>query len=131
MLRLPHGSEPRRACGDLRDQPGFTDGRQLQANRKTLKGLESHMNPVLLTVWAALTVAFLALLVYRGQLTRYEDEQLFLNESGTQHEREMKNTINRKIDRIQPFVRIVGGAAGLATACAVGIYVWNAWQQIQ
>ena len=89
------------------------------------------MNPLLLTVWAALAFSFLALLVYRGQLTRYEDEQLFLNESGTQHEREMKSAIVRKVQRIQPVVQIVGGAAGLVTACAVGMYVWNAWQSIQ
>ncbi len=89
------------------------------------------MNPLLLTVWAALTFSFLALLVYRGQLTRYEDEQLFLNESGTQHEREMKSAIVRKVQKLQPIVSVVGGAAGLVTACAVGTYVWHAWQAIQ
>jgi hypothetical protein len=88
------------------------------------------MNPVLLSVWAALTICFLALLVYRGQLTRYEDEQLFLNDTNTR-EREMQTAIVRRIEKIQPVVRLVGGAAGLATACAVGMYVWNAWKNIQ
>jgi hypothetical protein len=88
------------------------------------------MNPLLLSVWAALTMCFVGLLVYRGQLTRYEDEQLFLNDNNT-HEREMQTTIVRKIEKLQPIVRLVGGAAGLVTACAVGIYVYNAWQQIQ
>jgi predicted membrane-bound spermidine synthase len=85
----------------------------------------------LLIVWAALTICFLALLVYRGQLTRYEDEQLFLNDSIHNNERELQTTIVRKIHKIQPVVRLVGGAAGLVTVCAVGIYVWNAWKQIQ
>jgi len=89
------------------------------------------MNPLLLIVWAALTICFLALLVYRGQLTRYEDEQLFLNDSIHNNERELQTTIVRKIHKIQPVVRLVGGAAGLVTVCAVGIYVWNAWKQIQ
>ena len=88
------------------------------------------MNPLLLSVWAALTICFLALLVYRGQLTRYEDEQLFLNDTNTR-EREMQTAIVRRIEKIQPVVRLVGGAAGLATACAVGMYVWNAWKNIQ
>jgi hypothetical protein len=88
------------------------------------------MNPLLLSVWAALTICFLALLVYRGQLTRYEDEQLFLNDTNTR-EREMQTAIVRRIEKIQPVVRLVGGAAGLATACAVGMYVWNAWKSIQ
>jgi hypothetical protein len=89
------------------------------------------MNPLLLTVWAVLTLCFLALLVYRGQLTRYEDEQLFLNDSIHANEREMQTMIVRKIHKIQPVVRLVGGAAALVTVCAVGIYVWNAWKQIQ
>lgn len=89
------------------------------------------MNPVLLTVWAVLTACFLALLVYRGQLTRYEDEQLFLNDEGNSKAREMQTRIVRRIQQIQPVVRVVGGAAGLVTACAVGIYVYQAWQSIQ
>ena len=89
------------------------------------------MNPLLLTVWAALTFCFLALLVYRGQLTRYEDDQLFLSDDVKQHERQQQTTIVRKIQKLQPFVRIIGGAAGLVTACAVGLYVWDAWQHIQ
>ncbi len=89
------------------------------------------MNPVLLIVWAVLTACFLALLVYRGQLTRYEDEQLFLNDDARTAEREQHSNIVRRINRIQPLVRIVGAAAGLVTVCAVGIYVWDAWQRIQ
>ena len=89
------------------------------------------MNPLLLIVWAALTFCFLALLVYRGQLTRYEDEQLFLNDSIKQRERQQQTTIVRKIHKLQPFVRVIGGAACLVTVCAVGLYVWDAWQHIQ
>ncbi len=88
------------------------------------------MNPVLLTVWAVLTACFLALLVYRGQLTRYEDEQLFLNDTTTNEEQRQSNIV-RRINRLEPVVRGVGAAAGIATACAVGIYVWDAWKSIQ
>ena len=89
------------------------------------------MNPVLLTAWAVLTACFLALLVYRGQLTRYEDEQLFLNDEGNTNSRDLQTNIVRRIQQIQPIVRVVGGAAGLVTAFAVGTYVWQAWQSIQ
>ena len=34
--------------------------------------------PVLLIVWAAILACFLGLLAYKGQLTRYEEDQLFL-----------------------------------------------------
>jgi hypothetical protein len=88
------------------------------------------MNSILLIVWAVLIVCFLALLVYRGQLSRYEDEQLFLGDEVTP-EQEMQQNLVRKLEKIDPFVKIVGGAAGLATAFAVGLYVWDAWQHLQ
>ena len=88
------------------------------------------LNPVLLTLWAVLSACFIALLIYRSQLTRYEDEKLYLNE-GEAHQQESHRSIVRRINHIQPVVRVIGGAASLVTLCAVGIYVWNAWQTIQ
>lgn len=96
-----------------------------------LKGKEIAMNSILLIVWAVLIVMFLALLVYRGQLSRYEDDQLFLNNDTVTPEQEMQQILIRRLQKIDPIVKIVGGAAGLATACAVGLYVWDAWQKLQ
>lgn len=88
------------------------------------------LNPVLLTLWAVLSASFVALLIYRSQLARYEDEKLYLNE-GEARQQESHRSIVRRINHIQPVVRAIGGAASLVTLCAVGIYVWNAWQTIQ
>lgn len=88
------------------------------------------LNPVLLTLWAVLSACFVALLIYRSQLARYEDEKLYLNE-GEARQQESHRSIVRRIKLIQPVVRIIGGAASLVTLCTVGIYVWNAWQSIQ
>ena len=43
--------------------------------------LDSAINaiPLMLTIWAAVTACFVAILTYRGQLTRYEQERLFLS----------------------------------------------------
>lgn len=87
------------------------------------------IHPVLLTIWAVLAAAFFALLLYRGQLSRYEDDQIFLNTESQAHE-EQHSQIVRRVRQIQPLVRIFGGAAGLVTAGVVGIYVWQAWQTI-
>ena len=54
-------------------------------------------NPILLFVWAALAICFFALLMYRGQLTRYEDEQLFLNEDTNRVEQEQQTQIVRRV----------------------------------
>lgn len=91
------------------------------------------MNPVLLTIWAVLGASFLALLVYRGQLTRYEDDRLFLNDeqSHAAEHAERHTQLVRKIHRIQPLVTVLGGAAALVTVSVVSIYVWDAWQRIQ
>ena len=94
------------------------------------EGKEIFMYSILLVVWAVLIVCFLALLVYRGQLARYEEEQLFLGDEVSQ-EQEQQEALVRRLQKIDPIVKIVGGAAGLATAGAVGVYVWDAWQRLQ
>lgn len=89
------------------------------------------LNPILLTIWAVLAVTFFGLLIYRGQITRYEDEQLFIGDSATKHSMEEQNEIINRVQRLQPIVRIVGTAASLMTAFAVGLYVWDAYQRMR
>ena len=91
------------------------------------------MNPILMIVWAVLAASFMGLLVYRGQLTRYEDDQLFLNDdqpNAAAHAREHTQLV-QKIEKLRPIVTALGGAAGLVTASVVGMYVWDAWKRIQ
>ncbi|HXB63209.1 MAG TPA: hypothetical protein VNU94_10210 [Acidobacteriaceae bacterium] len=75
---------------------------------------------------AAVLVCFLALLAYRAQVTRYEDDQLFLSDESGQHERAAQAAIVQKVDKIGPLVRILGGATALMTVSIIGIYVWDA-----
>ncbi|MEO6805685.1 MAG: hypothetical protein ABI286_02595 [Edaphobacter sp.] len=86
--------------------------------------------PVLLIIWAAIVACFLGLLAYKGQLTRYEEDQLFLSETAS-HEQELQSEIIRKVTRLQPFVRIFGVAAGLMTAGILGIFTYDAWQHLK
>jgi hypothetical protein len=85
--------------------------------------------PVLLIIWAAIAACFLALLAYKGQLTRYEEDQLFLNDNVT-HEQQVQTEIVRKVNQIQPFVRVLGVAAAAMTAGIVGIFTYDAWQHL-
>jgi hypothetical protein len=89
------------------------------------------VNPILLTIWAALAVCFIGLLMYRGQLTRYEDDQLFLNDDANSSEKELQTKIVQRVNRIEPVLRIFGGAAGLVTVGIVGMVVYDAWRRIQ
>ncbi|WP_433973516.1 hypothetical protein [Tunturiibacter lichenicola] len=86
--------------------------------------------PVLLIVWAVFAACFLALLAYKGQLTRYEEDQLFLNET-VSHEQQVQSEIVRKVNRIAPFVRVFGVAAAVMTAGIVGIFTYDAWQHLR
>ncbi len=81
--------------------------------------------PTLLIIWASLVACFVGLLTYRGQLTRYEDDQLFLAENNPDGQRQQYDIV-RRVNQVQPFVRLFGGAAGLMTAGIVGIWVADA-----
>ena len=86
--------------------------------------------PVMLIVWAVIAACFLALLAYRGQLTRYEEDQLFLNEAES-NEQQQQSEIVRKVNKIQPFVRVLGVATAVMTAGIVGIFTYDAWQHLK
>lgn len=81
--------------------------------------------PTLLVVWASLVACFVGLLTYRGQLTRYEDDQLFLNDQNPEEQQQQYNIV-RRVNQVQPLVRLFGGAAGLLTVSIVGIWVADA-----
>ncbi|MBN9614456.1 MAG: hypothetical protein BGO25_10030 [Acidobacteriales bacterium 59-55] len=89
----------------------------------------SHL-PVLLIVWAAVAACFLALLAYRGQLTRYEEDQLFLTDNHS-NEQDEQTEIIRKVNKIKPIVNIFGYAAALMTIGIVGIFTYDAWQHLR
>ena len=85
------------------------------------------MSPMLILwiVWAGVLAILLILLAYRGTLTRYEEDQLFLDEA-EDHQKKEQNEILAKVNKIQPFVRIATGATCVLTACILGIYIWDA-----
>ena len=85
--------------------------------------------PVLLIIWAAIAACFLGLLAYKGQLTRYEEDQLFLSDIRS-NEQQLQGEIVRKVTKIQPFVRVFGVAAAVMTAGIIGIFTYDAWQHL-
>jgi hypothetical protein len=84
----------------------------------------------MLVIWGVVTISFLALVAYRSQITRYEEDQLFLNDNNG-HEQQEQNEIVRKIRKLQPYVRLLGGAASLVTVSIVGLWFYDAWQRLR
>ncbi|MGC2637320.1 MAG: hypothetical protein WA294_09065 [Acidobacteriaceae bacterium] len=85
--------------------------------------------PVVWIVWAAVITFLLILLVYRSNLTRYEEDQIFLDESGNHQKKEQEDLLV-KVNKIQPVIRIVGTATGALTVVIIGLYVWDAVQHL-
>lgn len=81
--------------------------------------------PVLWIVWAGVAAILLILLGYRGTLTRYEEDQIFLDEAENHQALEQSNILV-KVRKIQPYVRLAIGATCVMSACILGLYVWDA-----
>ena len=81
--------------------------------------------PVLWIVWGVVAGVLLIMLGYRGTLTRYEEDQIFLNEA-TSMESQEQSDIQRKLEKIRPFLAIMLWVVSALTLVILGIYVRNA-----
>jgi hypothetical protein len=84
----------------------------------------------LLIAWGVLTAALIALLIYRGTLTMHEDDQLFLGESESHIAKEQLE-IMQKVNRLGPFVKVLGTASAVLILTIAGIAVYQGLTQVQ
>jgi hypothetical protein len=84
----------------------------------------------LLIAWGVLTIILIALLIYRGTLTMHEDDQLFLDESEAHMAREQVE-IMQKVNRLGPFVKVLGTASAVLILAIAGIAVYQQMTQVQ
>ena len=77
---------------------------------------------VLWVAWGVVAAILLVLLGYRGTLTRYEEDQIFLNETGGIEAQE-QGEIQRKLEKIRPFLVTTVWAIGMLTVVILGLYV--------
>ena len=84
-----------------------------------------HVAPALWIVWGVFAAVLLMVLLYRGTISRYEDDQLFLDDiSDRQHQE--NDAIIRKLNKLQPVLRALTGVTTILTATILGIYAWDA-----
>jgi hypothetical protein len=86
--------------------------------------------PTLIVVWAVFTGLFLALLAYNGTITRYEENQLFLDDINA-NEKQMQSSIVNKVNKTMPYIRAMGTLSAVMTVLIIGIYTLDAWHKIQ
>ena len=81
---------------------------------------------VLMTVWAVLTTVLVVLLIYRSVLTMHEDDQIFLDSAEAHLEREQQQ-LTVRMNRLRPFVNILGASSGVLVLIMAGLWLWRGW----
>jgi uncharacterized membrane-anchored protein YhcB (DUF1043 family) len=84
------------------------------------------MSPLvwMLTLWGVLTGVLVVLLIYRSTLTMQEDDQLFLDDTKSALEQEQREII-AKVNKLAPFVKILGAASGLMFLVIAGMFIYQ------
>ncbi len=78
--------------------------------------------PVMWIVWSAFFVFMAAMYIYRTNLTKNEEDQIFLDDS-FDHEKAEQAVIASKVARIEPTVRIARWLVIAATVFVAAYYV--------
>lgn len=78
--------------------------------------------PVMWSVWAAFVVVTAALYIYRSNLARDEEDQIFLDDS-FDHEKAEQAAIVARVQKIDPLVRVSQWLVVSMTAVVLIYYV--------
>lgn len=79
---------------------------------------------IMWAIWAALVVITFAIYLYRGRLSRDEDDEIFLGE-GFDHERAAQAEIAAKVAKIEPVLRIAIWVTVAVTVVFIGIWLYE------
>src|SRR5579871_1100844 len=114
------GPSPSRLWGVRQPYPKQTHG----AGSKSVP--RWRMSPLgwMATVWGVLTGVLVILLIYRSTLTMREDDQLFLDDTKSALEQEQAE-IMAKVNKITPFVKVLGAASGLMFLLLAGMFIYQ------
>ena len=79
---------------------------------------------IMLIAWAGLTSILILLLIYRSTLTLHEDDQIFLSDSDSHLQKEQEE-LSVKVNRLTPFVRLLGAASTLLILFIGGLALYQ------
>ena len=86
--------------------------------------------PVMWGVWGLIVAFTAALYIYRGQLTKDEEDQIFLDDSFS-HEQAAQAAIVAKVNKIQPLMRVALVLVSVATLFVIGYYIVDVMKQFK
>lgn len=83
----------------------------------------STLSTVLL-LWGIVTAALAVLLIYRSTISMKEDDQLFLDSTQSNLEKEQQE-VRTQLARLTPYTAILGVTSGLLLVATAGIWVYQ------
>ncbi|HXS11969.1 MAG TPA: hypothetical protein VN734_04650 [Acidobacteriaceae bacterium] len=85
------------------------------------------MLPILIVLWGASVIGFIAVMIYRATLTQHETDQLFLSDDSSHISMEHRehDEIVARVDKLRPYYQGLGGAAVVMTFVVVGVYIFQ------
>jgi hypothetical protein len=86
--------------------------------------------PVMWSVWGVLVLITLALKLYTGRLSRYEDDQLVLD-SAFDHVREKQAAIIAKVNKVEPLRKVMMWLLVAMTFVVIGYYIMDVMTQFK
>ena len=84
----------------------------------------------LMILWGLITVVLALLMIYRGTVTMHEDDQLFLDEAESHMQKEQTEVL-KKLNWVNPLVRVFGGASGLLALVIIGLWLYQSLFSVQ
>ena len=79
---------------------------------------------VMWMIWSLLVLILAALYIYRSNLTKNEEDQIFLDDS-FEHEKAEQAVIAAKLAKIEPVVLTARWIVIVATGAVIVYYVWS------
>jgi Tfp pilus assembly protein PilN len=83
----------------------------------------------LLVLWGAVTAVLIVLLIYRSTVSMHEDDQLFLDDSGSHMQAEQQVVMSR-LNKLRTPLRVTGAASGALILIIFGLWIWRGLNQM-
>jgi formate hydrogenlyase subunit 3/multisubunit Na+/H+ antiporter MnhD subunit len=85
-------------------------------------------SPVLWVIWGAITIVFVALLIYRSVIGMKEDDQIFLDQAEATLEAEQKEILTRP-QQLGPYLKVFGAASAVVLVLILGLWIYPALKE--
>jgi hypothetical protein len=86
--------------------------------------------PVMWAIWSLFVVFTAAVYIYRSNLTKNEEDQIFLDDSFS-HEQAEQAAILAKVGKVQPVLRVGISLVAVASAFVVVYYIFDIIHQFK